>query len=188
MNAYILVGGRSTRMGFPKHAVPFGGTTFLGRVVEAAGGAFDRVIAVTRPGGEPVSIETIDEEPHEDEAPIFGVRRAIRHASAKCFVIAVDFPLLDANLLRQLATRFAVSAAPMLVPMFRGRNQVLCAGYSPAVLPRIEAQIAQGRYDLQSLAADAEVVASDDVALMSVNTIQELEEAKRLYEQLLASR
>src|SRR5947209_7814353 len=102
MNAYILVGGRSSRMGFPKHAVPFGGTTFLGRVAEAAGGAFERVIAVTRPGGEPVPIETIEDEPHDEEAPIFGVHCAIRHANAKCFVIAVDFPLLDVNLLRQL--------------------------------------------------------------------------------------
>ena len=96
MNAYILVGGRSRRIGEAKAEVAFGGTTLLGRVVGAASGAFERVIAVQRAGGNAVSIETIYEDPHEDEAPIFGVAAAIRHAKEKCFVIAVDYPLLTA--------------------------------------------------------------------------------------------
>src|SRR5258707_15212538 len=106
MNAYILVGGRSLRMGEAKAAIRFGGTTLLGRVAAAGGEAFERVIAVQRPGGEPSSIETIYEEPHHDEAPLFGVAAAIRHAKAKCFVIAVDYPLLSSDALRELATRF----------------------------------------------------------------------------------
>jgi molybdopterin-guanine dinucleotide biosynthesis protein A len=164
--------------------------TLLGRVVAAASGAFDRVIAVQRPGGEPMPIETIEEEPHDDEAPIFGVARAIRHARAKCFVLAVDFPLLATPLLRNLATAFEKTHKTLLVPEHAGKPQVLCAGYSPAILPRIDAQIARRRYDLQSLVSEAEVVVIDDIALTSVNTTEELEEAKRLYEQhrLLASR
>src|SRR5258708_6340406 len=158
MNAYILVGGRSSRMGAPKGEMAFGDTTLLGRVVSAAHGAFDRVIAVQRPGGEPSSIETIYEEPHDDEAPIFGVAAAIRHANAKCFVIAVDYPLLSSDALRPLAARFEASAAPMLVPVWEGFVQVLCAGYAPALLSRIEARLAGRKYDLQSLAADAERV------------------------------
>ena len=73
MNAYILVGGRSRRVGQPKANVPFGDTTLLGRVVAAASEAFETVIAVQRPGGESAAIPTIYEQAHEDEAPIFGV-------------------------------------------------------------------------------------------------------------------
>ena len=177
-------------MGSPKHALPFAGTTLLARVVEAASGAFERVIAVQRPRGAPMPIETIEEETHEDEAPIFGVARAIRHANGKCFILAVDFPLLTTSLLRRLAATFEQSDKPLLVPEFSGRPQVLCAGYSPAILTRIDSQIAQRRYDLRSLVSEAELVAIDDAALTSVNTTEELEEAKRLYEQsrLLASR
>src|SRR5258706_3969717 len=171
MNAYILVGGRSLRMGEQKAAIRFGGTTLLGRVAAAAGGAFGRVIAVQRPGGEPSSIETIYEEPHADEAPIFGVAAAIRHAKAKCFVIAVDYPLLTSKALHELAARFAKSAAPMLVPAWEGFVQVLCAGYAPALLSRIEARIAVGKYDLQSLAGDAERVEVTGEIWRSVNTI-----------------
>ena len=82
-------------MGQPKANVSFGDTTLLGRVVSAASEAFESVIAVQRPGGEPAAIRTIYEEPHDEEAPIFGVAAAIRHANAKCFVIAVDYPLLS---------------------------------------------------------------------------------------------
>jgi molybdopterin-guanine dinucleotide biosynthesis protein A len=190
MNAYILVGGRSLRMGKPKAAIPFGDTTLLGRVAGAAAGAFDRVIAVQRPGGEPSSIETIYEEPHDDQAPIFGVAAAIRHAKAKCFVIAVDYPLLSSDALHELATRFEASAAPMLAPVWEGVVQVLCAGYSPSLLAPIEARIAERKYDLQSLAGDAERVEVAGEMWRSVNTSEELEEVREWYEQqrLLAPR
>jgi len=172
-------------MGEPKAAVRFGDTTLLGRVVAAASGAFDRVIAVQRPGGEAVEIETIFEEPHDDEAPIFGVAAAIRHAKAKCFVIAVDYPLLVGAALRDLAERFEASAAPMLVPVWNGVAQVLCAGYAPAILPEIDAGLAARKYDLQSLAAAADRIEVSGETWRSVNTIEELEEVRRYEQQRL---
>jgi molybdopterin-guanine dinucleotide biosynthesis protein A len=190
MNAYILIGGRSRRMGVPKASVLFGDTTLLGRVADAASRAFDLVLAVQRPGGEVSSIETIYEEAHDDDAPIFGVAAAIRHAKAKCFVIAVDYPLLSSGALRELAIRFEASAAPMLAPVWEDFVQVLCAGYSPALLARIEVRIAERKYDLQSLAGDAERVEVTGEIWRSVNTSEELEEVREWYEQqrLLASR
>lgn len=177
-------------MGTPKSEVRFVGTTLLGRVVEAAGGVFERVIAVQRPGGGAAEIETIYEEAHDDEAPIFGVAAAIRHANAKCFVIAVDYPLLATAALRELAEQFEGSDAKMLVPVWNGVPQVLCAGYAPSVLPEIDGKIAARKYDLQSLAAAAERVEVSGETWRSVNTIEELEEVRRWYEQqrLLAFR
>lgn len=178
-------------MGEPKTEVRFGDTTLLGRVVAAASGAFDRVIAVQRAGGEAVAVETLFEEPHEDEAPIFGVATAIRHANAKCFVIAVDYPLLTSDSLRELAASFEGSDAPMLAPVWNGVSQVLCAGYGPVMLPQLEARVALRKYDLQSVAAAAaERVEVSGEIWRSVNTIEELQEVRRWYEQqrLLAFR
>ncbi|PYQ50790.1 MAG: hypothetical protein DMF59_09885 [Acidobacteria bacterium] len=56
MNCYLLVGGRSSRMGRSKIDIPFAGSTFLDRVAAAAKPAFDRVIAVQRAGGEGVNL------------------------------------------------------------------------------------------------------------------------------------
>jgi molybdopterin-guanine dinucleotide biosynthesis protein A len=190
MNCYVLAGGRSERMGAPKASLPFAGSTFLGRVVDAARPVFDRVLVVERNGGSTYAIDTIFEDPHDDAAPIFGVQRALADAVAKCFVLAVDYPLLDAATLRAFVARFEVSDATMLVPIAGGHPHVLCAGYSPDVLPLIEAQIARRQYDLRSIARGAETFPFEGVELMNVNTPQELEEAERLYERqrLLASR
>ncbi len=198
MNCYVLVGGRSTRMGESKIDIPFGGTSFLGRITETAREVFDRVVAVQRTDGQPIrGLETIYETAHELEAPFFGVRRALQHSTERCFVIAVDYPLITAALLRHLRDRFEFSTAPALVPVWNGQMQVLCAGYSPTLLPRFEQQIAAKRFDLRGVLTDAEVVPEPRLRemfsgepLMNVNTPEELEEARRLYDQqgLLTSR
>jgi molybdopterin-guanine dinucleotide biosynthesis protein A len=177
MNAYILIGGSSTRMGQSKV------TLFLDRVVVAARGAFDDVFAVQRAGGEGAGaggVATIFELPHDARAPVFGVVRALAHANARCFVVGVDYPLLTAALLRRLRARFEASDALLMAPRSHGKLQMLCAGYDPALLPRIEQRIALGRLDLRGLVTD--IVDEESDELMNVNTPEELEKARRLYD------
>jgi molybdopterin-guanine dinucleotide biosynthesis protein A len=187
-------------MGRTKTDLPFAGSTFVSLVAAAAREAFDAVIAVQRAGAAAVpDLETIFEPPHAETAPVFGVLRALQEARQKCFIVAVDYPLITSELLAELRSRFEASAAPMLVPMWRGRAQLLCAGYSPSLLARIEQRIADGRYDLRGLidAAGADIVAEAEVRsrhpgepLMNVNTPDELLEAENVHEQqrLFASR
>ena len=171
-------------MGSPKAAVQLDGSSFLDRVAGAARGSFDQIFAVQRQGGAPASgLETIFEDPHDHEAPVFGVAQALRHAQERCFVIAVDYPLLTSELLRDLRARFEQSDRMLLAPRWSGRVQMLCAGYSDALLARIEERVAQGRLDLRSLAGEGEAeIVSEDVlrrqfpgeALMNVNTTEDL--------------
>jgi molybdenum cofactor guanylyltransferase len=188
MNCYILVGGESRRMGRPKIDLPFGGSTFLQRVMAASTPAFGRVIAVQRAGGSAVDgLPTIFEGPHEGEAPVFGVARALEEADEKCFLLAIDYPLLTTDVLRYLADRFAQSSAPILAPRWSGKLQMLCAGYSPSLRARLEERIAAGRLDLRGLADQAEIIEEHEMRarfqgepLMNVNTQEELDEARRL--------
>ena len=182
MNAYILTGGRSRRLGVSKVEL------FLDRIVAAAGPVFDEVIAVQRAGGETLHIATIFEEPHQQEAVLFGIVTALRHAGTACFVLAADYPLLTAEVLRDLRDRGGV-------PVWNGRPQPLCAVWSPDLLPRIEARIAEGVLDLHTLGRQDMIPETELRArfrgepLMNVNTPAELEEAERLYGQrFLASR
>jgi molybdopterin-guanine dinucleotide biosynthesis protein A len=185
-------------MGRSKAGLPFAGTTLLGHIVGIAWQAFPRVIAVQRPEGEPLrEVETIFESPHDSEAPVFGVLRALQHARERCFILAVDYPLITAEVLGFLRARFEQSTSAMVVPVWSGLAQVLCAGYSADLAPRIEQQISGGRLSLRSIAAGAEIIPEDDLRsrfpgepLMNVNTPDDLQEAKRLYDQqgLLTSR
>ncbi|HEX6088397.1 MAG TPA: molybdenum cofactor guanylyltransferase [Thermoanaerobaculia bacterium] len=182
MNAYVLVGGRSRRMGSSKVEL------FLERVVAAAAPVFDEVIAVDRwrtgnPDRQECLSSTIFEERHEDEAAIFGVARALRDAHGKAFLLAVDYPLITSDVLRYLVDREAM-------PVWNGEPQPLCAVWDAALLPRIEERIAARRYDLRTLGGQEIIPESELRArfsgepLMNVNTPEEWERAQRF----LASR
>jgi molybdenum cofactor guanylyltransferase len=187
MNCYILVGGASRRMGRSKADLPFGGSTFVDRVLVAAREAFDGVIAVQRAGGPPLpSLPTIFEPPRDLQAPVFGVWRALEDADGRCFILAIDYPLVTPDVLRYVAGRSMKSSAEMVVPRWNGKLQMLCAGYSPSLLPRFAPRIAAGQLNLRGLAPELEVVEEDDLRgrfsgepLMNVNTPEELEEAAR---------
>lgn len=208
MNGYILIGGLSRRMGRSKVDL------FLDRVVDAARPVFDELVLVDRfdggrasrplaagilpvagehdrarrpieAGETPALLRTIFEEPHEGMAPIFGVLRALRDANAKCFILGVDYPLLTTEVLRELVARFGRSHCRLLVPMWSGLPQMLCAGYDVALLPELA-----GRVELKPLIREAfaEVIDEDELRarfagepLMNVNTPEELQEAEARY-------
>lgn len=166
MNAYILIGGRSRRMGTSKASL------FLERVVAAASPMFDEVVAVQRCGGERASIRTIFEEPHEQEAPVFGIVRALRDANDRAFVLAVDYPFITSAVLRDLRDDGRV-------PVWDGRPQPLCAVWDAGALPRIEERIARGELDLHGL-IDREMIPEAELRarfsgepLRNVNTPEE---------------
>src|SRR6266851_3084255 len=103
MDCYLLVGGRSRRMGRTKVDLPFAGSTFVSLVAAAARDAFEAVIAVQRAGvAAAPDLETIFEPPHAETAPVFGVLRALQEANEKCFILAVDYPLITGELLAEM--------------------------------------------------------------------------------------
>jgi molybdopterin-guanine dinucleotide biosynthesis protein A len=171
MNCYVLAGGRSRRMGRSKPEM------FLDRVVAAAREAFDEVIVVDRDF----------EGPHEGEGPVFGIKAALQHANrGRCFILAVDYPLITSDVLRYLRERGGV-------PVWRGKLQPLCAVYDVALLPLIESRIAAGRFDVRGLVQD--IIEESELRarfagepLLNVNTPEDLQEAKAIDERVLASR
>jgi molybdenum cofactor guanylyltransferase len=188
MNCYVLIGGASSRMGRPKIDLPFAGSTFLGRILAAAGPVFGSITAVQRAGGVAVgSLRTIYEPEHELQAPVFGLWRALQDAQERCFMLAIDYPLLTSEVLRYLVRRVSESDAAMVVPRWNGKLQMLCAGYSPIILPRFKPRIDSGQLNLRGLTDELEVIEEKELRerfsgepLMNVNTPQELEEAERL--------
>lgn len=135
-----------------------------------------------RPDGNALSIRTITEVAHADEAPLFGVIRALEDARARCFVIAVDYPLITSAVLRDLRATVERSRALLVVPVRNGIPQPLCAGYAPELLPMIRRRVSGRKLDLMTLIdeAKAETFDLDIPELMNVNTPADLEEAERL--------
>lgn len=180
MNCYVLAGGRSRRMGRSKREL------FLDRVAAAARGAFSEVIVVDR----------AFEGEHEGEGPLFGIRAALQHArQGRCFILAVDYPLITTEVLAFLRDYPVERRAPSpVVPMWHGEPQPLCAVYDTALLPLVERRIANAQFDLRGLIAEAhaEIIEESELRtrfagepLLNVNTPHDLEE---FHERVLASR
>jgi molybdopterin-guanine dinucleotide biosynthesis protein A len=205
VNCYVLVGGLSRRMGRSKVDLPFAGSTFLDLVVEVAGAVFEDVVLVGQsriPG-----FRMVIEPAHDRVAPVYGVLSALADSErspgfgrsseaaaeagapfGKVFILAVDYPLMTTEMLRFLRVSFEKTLAPMLVPMWRERPQMLCAGYSASLLPVLQKREAAGRLDLRGLIeeAGAEMIPESVLRqrfsgepLMNVNTPEELEEARK---------
>lgn len=164
---------------------------FLDRVAAAASPVFDEVLAVNRHDAEPLRIRTIFEEAHEGEGALFGVARALADARDRCFIIAVDYPLITAEVLQFLVMQFEESAAAVLVPMWDGLPQPLCAGWDASlVLPIVERRLAAGDCELRGLIAEAGAAMIPEAELrarfpgeplMNVNTPEQLEAAEKWY-------
>jgi molybdopterin-guanine dinucleotide biosynthesis protein A len=164
---------------------------FLDRVVAAASPVFDEVLAVNRHDAEPLRIRTIFEDAHEGEGALYGVARALADARDRCFIIAVDYPLVTSEMLQFLVMRFEETDAPLLVPEWDGMPQPLCAGWDDSVvLPIVERRLAASECALRGLIADAGAAIIPEAELrarfsgeplMNVNTPEQLEAAERLY-------
>jgi molybdopterin-guanine dinucleotide biosynthesis protein A len=175
MNIYILIGGRSERMGRSKVEL------FLPRLAAVTREGGNAVYAVQRFGGEGTElVETIFEPPHDRQVPAFGVLRALEHARGRCIVLAVDYPTLTSAVLRILMARTAASPAALVIPRWQGCLQPLCAGYdAPRVAPRLAERIADGKLDLHGLADDVETEVLDErelPPLPNINTPEDLQE------------
>jgi len=186
MNCYVLCGGKSSRIGRPKQGLELAGETFLQRANRAASAVFDSVIAVTKAGREAEGMAVIHEAETDITAPILGLARAAEHAGDNAFfALAVDYPLMTAELLSYLRQRFEASEAEIVAPRSSGKVHVLCAAYRPSVHTSLADKIRRQDYRLQGLLDlhRAEIVEPGELerfgdVLLNVNTPEDLERAQ----------
>lgn len=191
-------------MGRPKAWLPFGEELLLQRVVRRLQSACSSVVVVSAPGQTlpalPLDVRVVS-DPVEGRGPLQGIAvglaaLASTGACDEAFVSSTDAPFVDARLALALSA-LRGEAFDCVVPRALGHYHPLAALYSCAVLPVIEALLAEDRLrpfflfekvrtrfveedELASMFADALR------SLRNVNTPQELAEALR--DEGLASR
>jgi molybdenum cofactor guanylyltransferase len=143
---YVLVGGRSSRMGCDKALLPFRGGALaqsVARAVSAAAGSATMVGDPARYGGLGYAVIA---DLYPGEGPLGGILTALRNTSADWNLItACDMPQLDPELLRGLLKTAAESVADALLPVGpEGRPEPLCALYHRRCLEPFAAAFASG--------------------------------------------
>lgn len=149
VEAYILVGGHSSRFGGGDKALALlGGKTLAERAVEAVRGAFpfSKISFVAREAGQfRDEAERLGVRCVEDEKPGFGPVGGLHAALADCeaerlFLLACDLPFVSSELIGSLQRFGSGGRFGAIVPrQSDGRLQPLCAFYDvKAVRPVVE--------------------------------------------------
>src|SRR5215207_534326 len=152
----VLAGGRSSRMGVPKASLEWHGSTLLARVAGVVGSAAGPVIVVRAPGQEltalPDRVRVVDDA-REGRGPLEGLRAglgALEPPVTAAYVAAVDLPFLSPQAVRRALGALA-GGGDAAVPRAGGRAYPLAAAYRPAVLPVVDALLAEGRMRMGDL-------------------------------------
>jgi molybdopterin-guanine dinucleotide biosynthesis protein A len=193
--AFILAGGKSSRMGADKAFLRFQGATLLERATSIVGQASDKVfVSGPREKFGPEAIEDI----LPGRGPLGGIYAALASSSADLnLILAVDLPFVEADFLKYLVRRAEAEirrqtesgGVMAVVPRARGGWQPLCALYRRQLVDVAEKALRQKRYKIDLLFAQVPVLAIDEAEILqagfslkmfdNLNTREEFELAQR---------
>jgi molybdopterin-guanine dinucleotide biosynthesis protein A len=152
---YVLVGGKSSRMGRDKALLPApgGGTLgqYVARMVRRASGS---AVLVGNPQRYAAPGYPAIPDLYPGEGPLGGILTALKHTSADWNLLtACDMPGLTESFLSRLLDAAEQSPAEALLPVGpAGRLEPLCGVYRKSALPALEAAFAAGVRQLSAAA------------------------------------
>jgi len=171
--AVVLAGGQSSRMGTPKAALEWHGSTLLWRtagiLARAAGGP---VVVVRAPGQAlpalPPGTEVVA-DPGEGLGPVAGLAAGLAALAGRAeaaFVSATDLPFLHPAFVHRVL-RAAADGADVALPVARGYPQPLAACYRVALAPLAAELVARGQLRPAFLFERCRVTRLDEAALLA---------------------
>jgi molybdopterin-guanine dinucleotide biosynthesis protein A len=187
LTAFILAGGKSTRMGADKAFVMLHGRTLLDRALELARCVAAEVRIVGN-AAKFAAFASVVEDVFPGCGPLGGIHAALRSSQTELnLILAVDVPFVSPALLQYLIRRARNAAALATVAQAGGRWQPLCAVYRRGFADAAETALGAGRYKIDTLfestrtqlitEAELESAGFSKTMFRNLNTQQELAEA-----------
>ena len=147
----VLAGGRSSRMGTPKAALEWHGSTLLRRVVGVVGRSVDGPVVVVRAPGQalpdlPEGVQVVDDA-REGRGPLQGLAAglaAVRHRADVAYASSTDVPLLHPRFIRRVLAALD-DDVDVVLPDVGGFRHPLAAVYRTALADVVERLIAEDR-------------------------------------------
>ena len=189
----VLAGGRSSRMGTPKAALEWHGSTLLYRTVALLGRTVGGPVVVVRAAGQelppvPDGVGVVA-DPVPGLGPLQGIGAglaAVAGSAEAAFVCSTDLPFLHPAFMRRVVgaldaqpdvaqsdvaqsdvAQSDVAQSDVALPVARGYRQPLAAAYRTALAEPIAALLAVGKRQPGMLFARCRVAVLDDAALLA---------------------
>jgi molybdenum cofactor guanylyltransferase len=193
ISAFVLAGGKSSRMGAEKALLAIGGATLLARALAVAG-QVSRNIFIVGEKAKFAGFGAVIEDSYLECGPLAGIHAALKNSSTeRNLMLAVDLPFVNAALLRFLLLISQQDEAVVTVPRVHGRLQPLCAVYRRTFSVPAEESLRQGAYKIDRLfeqitvriveQTELENAGFSPASFENVNTPAEWTEAKRRFSQ-----
>lgn len=186
VDAYILIGGRSSRLGRDKASVDLGGQTLAQRAYRTVAKALpnSRVTFVAANEAQ-FAIQAIVADGRfifdlvEGLGPLGGLHAALADTQKPwIFVLACDYPFTTAELIALLAEKISDEFGAIVPEQFDGRLQPLCVFYKT----KRARQLVQEIIDLPRVPPPmAEIVDQLDPQIVKPNDYRDLPDSARFF-------
>ena len=148
----VLAGGRSTRMGRPKAALEWHGSTLLHRVAGIVARVVDGPVVVVRaPGQElpglPPGVRLVDDA-REGRGPLHGLAAGLAAVAPEAdlaYVSSTDVPLLHPAFVARVLTAAQRDDVEVALPVAHGYRHPLAAAYRTSLLRDVEELVVSDR-------------------------------------------
>jgi molybdenum cofactor guanylyltransferase len=148
INAFVLAGGQSTRMGRDKALLEFRGRPLVLHSLEKLRSlGFTPRIVVGYGAARPdlAAFAPVVADNYRSLGPLGGIEAALSASGADLnLFLPVDLPLLPIEFLRWMIDRAQLTQALATIPRAQGRPQPLCAIYSTALQTPVASALSTG--------------------------------------------
>ncbi len=157
ITAFILAGGKSSRMGSDKAFLEVAGQSLLARSLDLARSVTPDVKIVGDPAKFSAFAPTIPDI-YSHRGPLAAIHAALTNSATDFnLVLAVDLPFLNVRFLHYLIAESESTNAVVTVPQAAGHLHLLCAIYRKQFLAPAERALAESRNKLDALFNQVEV-------------------------------
>jgi molybdenum cofactor guanylyltransferase len=168
----VLAGGRSSRMGTPKAALEWHGSTLLRRITGLVGRGIDGPVVVVRASGQelpalPPAVEVVDDA-REGRGPLEGLAAglaALEDRAEVAYASSTDAPLLHPAFVRRVVGALD-GDVDVVLPRAGGFPHPLAAAYRTSLRPLVERLLAADRLRPAFLFDECRVLRLDEDALL----------------------
>jgi len=191
VTAFVLAGGKSSRMGSDKAFLPLGDETLLSIALNVA-----RTVAsdvwIVGDAKKFAAVGQVLEDVYRDRGPLGGIHGALSTSATDLnLILAVDLPFIGSEFLEYVLLQARGSDAMVTVPRAGAKLQPLCAVYRRGFAQVAEESLGEGKNKIDALFAKVatRVIEEDELLragfsveiFRNLNTPDDWEKAKNLH-------